>query len=339
MNTMSRPRIAMELDDHVMASMMVGASFRDFTCKINSLDFHEADDVLVTASDDESIRLYDTANAGFLKMIYSKKYGVDQICFTHKKGCVLYASKNGWDESLRYLSLSDNKYICYFKGHRDRVVSLCVCPRSETAFSGSLDHTLRIWDLRNNVCQGMLRVPGRPSVACDKQGLIFSVTTEGGAVKLFDLRQFEKGPFKTFVVTDDYHENLGTKFSDDGKLMLLSTNSQIFLLDAFNGYKLYEYFVEPDPDGTAIEACFSPDGQYILSGSGDATLHAWSTSSGLEVGMWTSQNGVPGVVKWAPQRLMFASASTSLSFYVPDFRVLGQPYVSTAYMHDDHPPI
>ena len=26
-----------------------------------------------------------------------KKYGVDKICFTHKKGCVLYASKNGWD--------------------------------------------------------------------------------------------------------------------------------------------------------------------------------------------------------------------------------------------------
>ncbi|KAI5062315.1 hypothetical protein GOP47_0022854 [Adiantum capillus-veneris] len=335
---MIRPRVSMELDDHVMASMTVGASFRDFTCKINSLDFHETDEVLVTASDDESIRLYDTGNAGFLKMIYSKKYGVDQICFTHRKGCVLYASKNGWDESLRYLSLFDNKYICYFKGHRDRVVSLCMCPRSETAFSGSLDHTVRVWDLRSNVCQGMLRVQGRPSVACDKQGLIFAVTSNWGTVKLFDLRQFEKGPFETFEIDVNYQEIRGMKFSNDGKLLLLSTSSQIFVLDAFEGVKLHEYFVEPDPDGAAIEACFSPDGQYILSGSGDATLHAWNTFTGQEVATWMSQDGVPAVVKWAPQRLMFATASTSLSFHIPDFRLLGPSFAPSSYMHDDHPP-
>lgn len=31
--------------------------------KINSLDFHRKDDLLVTASEDDSIRLYDIANA------------------------------------------------------------------------------------------------------------------------------------------------------------------------------------------------------------------------------------------------------------------------------------
>lgn len=326
----------MSLEDDVVASMIVGTAFRDFTCKINSLDFHETDDLLVTASDDESIRLYDTENAVFLKMIYSKKYGVGQVCFTHRKGCVLYASKNGWDESLRYLSLYDNKYICYLKGHRDRVVSLCTCPRSETAFSGSLDHTVRVWDLRNNVCQGMLRVQGRPSVACDKQGLIFGVTTEGGAVKLFDLRQFEKGPFETFEVAEDYHEVCNMKFSDDGKLLLLSTSTRIFLLDAFNGVKLHEFSVESAPDGATIEACFSPDGYYIVSGSGNESLHAWSTKSGQEVASWMSQDGVPGVVKWAPQRLMFASASTALLFHIPDLTMLAP---SSYNMQDtDYPP-
>ena len=31
------------------------------------------------------------------KVIYSKKYGVDQICFTHHATSVVYSSKNGWD--------------------------------------------------------------------------------------------------------------------------------------------------------------------------------------------------------------------------------------------------
>lgn len=97
-----------------------------------------------------------------LKTIHSKKYGVDQICFTHHTSSVVYSSKNGWDgkvilnitlscallkcclwgqlsnsekaccddvvgwdcaESLRYLSLYDNRYLRYFKGHRDRSLS------------------------------------------------------------------------------------------------------------------------------------------------------------------------------------------------------------------------
>lgn len=33
--------------------------------KINSLDFHRKDDLLVTASEDDSVRLYDIANARF----------------------------------------------------------------------------------------------------------------------------------------------------------------------------------------------------------------------------------------------------------------------------------
>ena len=40
--------------------------------------------------------------------------------------------------------------------------------------------------------QGLLRVRGRPAVAYDQQGLVFSVAMEGGAVKLFDVRSFDK---------------------------------------------------------------------------------------------------------------------------------------------------
>lgn len=49
---------------------------------------------------------------------------------------------------------------CFFKilttfifslGHR--VVSLCMSPVNDSFMSGSLDHTVRIWDLRVNACQ------------------------------------------------------------------------------------------------------------------------------------------------------------------------------------------
>ena len=40
--------------------------------------------------------------------------------------------------------------------------------------------------------QGTLHLRGRPSVAYDQQGLVFAVAMEGGAVKLFDSRSYDK---------------------------------------------------------------------------------------------------------------------------------------------------
>ncbi|KAL3678072.1 hypothetical protein R1sor_021028 [Riccia sorocarpa] len=359
--TQTPKKVEMELNEQVLGSMAIGAVFKDYNAKVNSLDFHRSDDLLVTASDDESIRLYDTANALLVKTIHSKKYGVDQICFTHHPSSVVYSSKNGWDgkddyplfrtflarfynfmqrfdslklpmnsvrdpfaaESLRYLSLYDNRYLRYFKGHRDRVVSLCMSPKNDCFMSGSLDHTVRLWDLRTNVCQGLLRVRGRPSVAYDQQGLVFAVAMEGGAVKLFDVRSFDKGPFDTFLVGGDTAEVSGMKFSNDGKLMLLSTTSnRIYVLDAYTGTQLHCFRRDPSPAGLSLEASFSPDGQFVLSGSGDGNLYAWSTGTGMQITCWGNNNGIPAVVKWAPRRFMFASASQILSFWIPDMSKL-----------------
>ncbi|XP_024404060.1 protein ANTHESIS POMOTING FACTOR 1 [Physcomitrium patens] len=316
-------KMALELNDVVIKSMGMGAVFKDYGAKINSLDFHRTEDLLVTASDDESIRLYDFANATLLKTIHSKKYGVDQICFTHHTNSVIYSSKKDSDESLRYLSLYDNRYLRYFKGHRDRVVSLCMSPKNDCFMSGALDHTVRLWDLRTNVCQGLLRVRGRPAVAYDQQGLVFAVAMEGGAIKLFDVRSYDKGPFDTFLVGGDTAEVSGMKFSNDGKLMLLSTsNGHVYVVDAYSGKKLHGFSLEPNPDGGVLEASFSPDAQFVIAGSGDGTLRTWSTLSGVEVSCWANNAGVPACVKWAPRRFMFATASMALAFWIPDLTKL-----------------
>lgn len=184
--------------------------------------------------------------------------------------------------------------------------------------SGSLDHSVRIWDLRVNACQGILHLRGRPTVAYDQQGLVFAVAMEGGAIKLFDSRSYDKGPFDTFLVGGDTAEVSDIKFSNDGKSMLLTTtNNNIYVLDAYGGEKRCGYSLEPSPN-SIIEATFTPDGQYVLSGSGDGTLHAWSVNTRNEVASWTSNIGVASCLKWAPRRVMFVAASTVLTFWIPN---------------------
>ncbi|GMP27171.1 hypothetical protein CsSME_00003283 [Camellia sinensis var. sinensis] len=90
-------KVSLDLTEEILQSMEVGMAFRDYNGRISSMDFHRTSNFLVTASDDESIRLYDVANATCLKTINSKKYGVDLVCFTSHPTTVIYSSKNGWD--------------------------------------------------------------------------------------------------------------------------------------------------------------------------------------------------------------------------------------------------
>ena len=52
---------------------------------------------------------------------------------------------------------------------RGSVVSLAMSPVDDTFLSGALDGAVRMWDLRTNVCQGVLRCRGSPIAAYDPE--------------------------------------------------------------------------------------------------------------------------------------------------------------------------
>ncbi|MBA0779510.1 hypothetical protein Gotri_003760, partial [Gossypium trilobum] len=287
--------------------------------KINSLDFHRKDDLLVTASEDDSVRLYDITNAKqhIIRNMVRIEY-VSRIILV-----LLYALRDTiWNRLENPYDIFQCMITDAFATSKDikrgRVVSLCMSPVNDSFMSGSLDHSVRIWDLRVNACQGILRLRGRPTVAYDQQGLVFAVAMEGGAIKLFDSRSYDKGPFDTFLVGGDTAEVCDIKFSNDGKSMLLTTtNNNIYVLDAYGGEKRCGFSLEPSPN-TTIEATITPDGQYVISGSGDGTLHAWNINMRNEVAAWNSHIGVAACLKWAPRRAMFVAASTVLTFWIPN---------------------
>ncbi|PSC71591.1 CBL-interacting kinase 32 [Micractinium conductrix] len=319
----------MKLDDGVVQAFSLGRVFKntpqpgdDATARINSLSFHRTEDKLVTASDDDAIRLYDTQTGAESKTLLSKKYGCANISFTHDPFSVIASSNKGSDYALRYHDLHANRFLRYFRGHTGRVTTLAMSPRSDVFLSAAEDKQVRLWDLRVNGCQALLQTPGLPTTAFDEQGLVFAVGAERGVVKLYDARNWGAGPFTSFPVQDEINSGAlfgCLKFSLDGSMLLAVAEGRIYVLDSFEG-KVMQKIVNPGvgEGGQALEACLTPDAHYVLSGNPDCTIRAWSVATGEQAAQWKGHAGVPACLKFSPRKLLVASACSALGFWIPD---------------------
>ncbi|XP_072025757.1 WD repeat-containing protein 82-like isoform X2 [Amphiura filiformis] len=313
--------VTMKLTDQVMRSFRVAKLFKDQnTDRINSLDFSHNGETLISSSEDDSIVIYDCLEGKPKKTLYSKKYGVDLIRFTHAVNTVIYTS-NKVDDTIRYLSLHDNKFIRYFPGHTKKVVSLSMSPIDDSFLSGSLDKTIRLWDLRSPNCQGMMNLQGRPVASFDPDGLIFACGINSEMVKLYDLRSYDKGPFTTFKLQQDRDcDWTSLKFSNDGKKILISTNGAVIrLVDAFTGQPMQTFMGQMNQKGLLLEASFTPDAQFVLSGSQDGKLHVWHAESGSKVATLQSKEENPiHCVQFNPKFMMVATSSQHSAFWIPN---------------------
>ena len=69
---------------------------------------------------------------------------------------------------------------------------LMMSPINDSFLSGSLDRTIRLWDLRSPNCQGLMHLNGPPIASFDPEGLIFAAGIDSRQLKLYDLRTFDK---------------------------------------------------------------------------------------------------------------------------------------------------
>ncbi|XP_035007328.1 WD repeat-containing protein 82 [Hippoglossus stenolepis] len=310
----------MKITDGVLRSFRVARTYSENSQKVNCVDFSPNGQHAISSSDDDCIVLYDIQEGKPKRTLFSKKYGVDLIRYTHGDTQTVVYSSNKLDDTIRYLSLSDNKYIRYFPGHTARVIALSMSPVDDTFISGSLDKTIRIWDLRSQNCQGLTNPLGQPVCSFDPDGLIFAAGVESQAIKLYDLRAFDKGPFASFESRfNRVCDWTGLKFSNDGKQILISTNGgMIRVVNAFNGSVLHNFSGYNNSRGISLEACFTPDSQFVMIGSEDGRVHVWSTESGMKVAVLDGKHPGPiNTLQFNPRYMTFASACTNMNFWLP----------------------
>ncbi|CAD6976258.1 unnamed protein product [Tilletia controversa] len=277
---------------------------------ITSLAFDAKGDYLLTAGEDDVFNLYSCKKGKLTKTFYSKKYGIDLARFTHKPDSILHASTRG-DNTIRFHSLTENKYISYFKGHESRVTSLQMSPVDDTFMSAAANESVRLWDLKSSKAFGKLRMQGHGIAAYDSSGQVIAIAlNERAAVVLYDIKQFEKAPFLTIRIDDSaalsqisypprYPVITYLEFAPGaGSTLLVGTAGGVhYLIDAFSGALRRRLVgghggrIGLEPEGLAAatprsmfvpgagisgsECCFTPDGSCIVSGSATGQIFVW----------------------------------------------------------------
>ncbi|XP_037535422.1 WD repeat-containing protein 82 isoform X1 [Nematolebias whitei] len=308
----------MKITDKVLRSFKVARTYS--LNKVNCVDYSPNGESAVSSSDDDSIVIYDIQQGKPNGNLYSMKYGVDLIRFTNRDTQTVVYSSNKQDDTIRYLSLTNNTFLRYFPGHTARVTALSMSPVEDIFISSSLDETVRIWDLRLPTCQGVINTMGKPICSFDPDGLIFATGVGSHEIKLYDLRAFDKGPFSCietrFKRVCDW---TGLKFSKDGKHILICTNGgAIRILNSFNGSVLYTFSGYNNSKGVSLEACFTPDSKFVMIGSEDGRVHVWSIENGMKVAVLDGKHQGPiNTLQFNPLYMTFASACSSMMFWLP----------------------
>ena len=308
---------------------------------ITLLDFDDSGQFLISAGVDKSIQLYDIHKGVHLKDIQSQKYGAHLAKFTHLDKNCLYAltpvgaGGDGVDHSIRYLLLDDNRYLRYFKGHKEQVVSLEVDPVHDVFLSASRDLTAKLWDLRLAAPAGSVETGTAAVVAFDPRGVVFVVAKGASAtVEFYDVANLDRGPFATLqVATLDKGAWTKAEFSNNALWVLLSTEGDHhYVLDAFTG-ALRAVLAVPHgaialkyPANGALT--FTPCGRFALVGSAHHLVHVFDLAP-LELRAdplpahlhplrrLDSDQGIPKIVLFNPKLLTFASADTTVSLWQP----------------------
>lgn len=317
---------SMKLEDSSIVRFKVAKEYGE-KLRINAIDFSQDGKTLISSSEDDTIRIYDCEKGLVKRELFSKKYGVDLIKYTHANNTAIHTSTKE-NDIIRYLSLHDNKYLRYFCGHEKRVTALCMSPADDTFISGSLDNSVRLWDLKTEKGIGKVSTEGPPITSFDPEGLIFTVGIDSEVLKFYDLRAYERGPFNSVKFGKQAPSSMvwkSLKFSPDGKQMLITTNTeQLLIMDAFSG-QLTNRLTMGSPVAEPIEhpseASYSPDSQYILSGSEDGCLHVWSALKATKVCVLRPERPRPEpvqCVKFNPKYMLIASACSKMSFWIPD---------------------
>ena len=203
-------------------------NYANVTGRINWLSFSADGQYLIALNDENKLTFYNAMNGTAVKRLDFYQFGCKHAEFFENVDYILLSTTN-YLHQIRLLSSITSDTLHYFSGHKDNITCLSTNSRINSSFmTGSLDKTLRLWDVRVPQSVGGLSYNSPPIGAFLPNRTTFLVGERSMVLKFYDMRSYTKGPFQVFDIYK-YRQNRKCKwksfvFSPDGLYWAILTN-------------------------------------------------------------------------------------------------------------------
>ncbi|KAH8308039.1 hypothetical protein KR059_004799 [Drosophila kikkawai] len=311
--------MSIKLTDNAMCQFRVAKVFQEAEEQTISLDFSRDGRRLLTCYPTK-MTIYNCARQATLCQVNLQHYRPEVACFAQQDTRALHSASK-YDCAIRCLDLETGHCVRLFNAHSRSAHILVSQPGSQNIFlSAGRDDQIFVWDFRSSSYIHHLKELHRPLCAFDPAGLVFATSSGTERIEIHDVRMLGEEPCQKF----DYQFSASAKwtqlqFSPDGKSLLLCTDhSWCFSVNAFDGKYLQSFTGFGNDKRQFLEATYSPDSQFVLSGADAGRVHIWRADNGNPVAVLKGNNvGAVRCLRFNPQLTMFVSSDQLLVFWMP----------------------
>jgi WD40 repeat protein len=268
---------------------------------VNSVSFSPDGKTVASASDDNTVQLWDVASGQESKTLSGHQSYVKSVSFSPDGKTV--ASASG-DNTVKLWDVASGQESKTLSGHQSIVNSVSFSPDGKTVASASSDQMVKLWDVASGKQTQTLSGHDDSvwSVSFSPDGKTLATASNDSTVKLWDVASGKQT--QTLSGYQDYVWRVS--FSPDSKTLATVLDKTVKLWDVASGQEIKTLSGHQD---YVNSVSFSPDGKTVASASRDNTVKLRDVASGQETKTLSGHQSYVNSVSFSPDGKTLASAS------------------------------
>ena len=249
------------------------AIFNGHISEVNSVSYSPDGKYVVSASKDETIRLWESSSGRCVRILEGHTDAVWSASFS-PNGKYIISTSN--DKTARIWESSSGRCIMILEGHTDRVTSSFFLKDGKNVITASLDGTVRIWNTITGSCSRVLtgHTDGVMNVSLSPDGKYIVTASKDGTLRLW-----ESSSGCCVRILEGHAEIVcSVSFSPNGEdVVSTSLDKTVRIWECSSGrcVAIWEGYTD-----TVWSASFSPDGKYIIIAfKNEISIRLWNSFS------------------------------------------------------------